>query len=327
MDADSEAKVKEYINHNEETQWLWKLAETIADLAWIEKETKEGFLGKWLKNDENLLLYAELTMKTEKLSVWESIRRKLLELKLWVTCPYFADFKNFLGELKRWTVISTTDNSTSSSTTESSTSRTSTFGRVSTETTPWSNWATTESNETWKQHMFCGTSINNIKSEPFEKNSKTWVTWCSRTARNNWRNFWIILPSWDAYDAGKLPWKNCIKSIPEDKRENRPQNSWKWIDLPKFKSINKWNYADIYVESKSNYGHRAVAFRDDSGQWYVLDPYTRVNWRLDNSPKKLKDYLKARKIVKAHIYESKWYKKDSSSVYDDQWTGYEWWNG
>ena len=69
MDADSEAKVKEYINHNEETQWLWKLAETIADLAWIEKETKEGFLGKWLKNDENLLLYAELTMKTEKLSV------------------------------------------------------------------------------------------------------------------------------------------------------------------------------------------------------------------------------------------------------------------
>ena len=319
MDIEKKAKVEEYINNNEQTQWLWVLAETVANLAWIEKETKEWFLYKWLKNDETLLAYAELTMKTEKLNIWESIKQKLLELKLSITCPYFADFKDFLEELKRWTDTSTNSSSTTDVT--------------STETT-------SESTETWK-HVFCWTNVGNIKSEPYEKNSQTWVTWCSKTARNNWKNFWIILPSWNAYDAWKLPWRDCIKSIPEDKKEKQPQKSWKWIELSKIKSINEWNYADIYTDSKSNYWHRAAAFKDDSWQWYVLDPYTRVNWKLDSSPKKLEDYLKVRKIIKAHIYESKWYLPDwqevaenpkvetavqwAISIAEDNCHWYEWW--
>jgi len=293
LNADTKTQVEEFIENNEQSQWLWPLAETVADLVWVEEETKRWFLSKWLKNDENLLSYAELTMKTEKLNIWDSIKQKLLEVKLSITCPYFSDFKDFLENLKRWTVIANTPETVS------------------------------ESSET-PTNTFCGTNINNIKSEPFEKNSKTWVTWCSKTARYNWKNFGIELPSWNAYDAGKLPWKDCIKSIPEDKKEKRPQKSWKWIELSTFKSISKWNYADIYVESKSSYGHRAAAFKDDSWQRYVLDPYTRVNWILDNSPKKLEDYIKARKIVKAHIYESNWYKENSSDIYDDEWTWYEW---
>lgn len=313
LDAEKKAKVENYVEEKEQKNWFWKLAETIADLAWVEKETKESFLNKWLKNDENLLTYAELTMKTEKLNFWESIKRKLLEVKLSITCPYFADFKDFLEDLKRWSNISTTGTSTET---------------------------TSESIELGNR-MFCGTSVSRIKSAPFQKNSKTWVTWCSKTARNNWKNFWIILPSWDAYSAWKLPWKDCVKSIPENRKNEQPQKSWEWIDISKFKSISKWNYADIYTGSKSNYGHRAAAFKDDSWQWYVLDPYTRVNWRLDNSPKKLEDYLSVKKIVKAHIYESRWYLPDDKESSENpqvekavQWAietaednchGYEWW--
>lgn len=297
MDADKKAKVEEYIDKNEKTKWFWKITETVAELTWVEKETKDSFLSKWLKNDKNLLSYAELTMKTEKLNFWELIKSKLLELRLSITCPYFADFKFFLEELKRWTTISTTGSSTIEI---SNTSTTHTYSST--------RETTSESTETWN-HTFCGTSVNNIKSEPFQKNSETWVTWCSKTARFNWYNFGLNLPSWNAYDAWRLPWKDSIQTIPSNKINERPQRFRKWIQSSTFKWISKWNYADIYVESKSSYGHRAAAFKDDSWQRYVLDPYSRVNWKLDNSPKKLEDYMRFRRIVKAHIYKSKWYKK------------------
>ena len=293
MNADTESKVNEYIQQKEESEWNSGILDTVADLAWLEKETKDKWhFFKWLRNDENLLTYANLTMDSENLSFWDSVKRKLLELKLSITCKYFPDFKDFLAELKRWT-------------------------NTNTETT-------NESTETWN-HIYCWTNVNSIKSEPYEKNSKTWVTWCSKTARWNWKNFGIELPSWNAYNAWELPWKNCIKTIPEDKRDKLPKNNWKWIEFSAFKFLTRWNYADIYTSSKSDYGHRAAAFKDDSWQRYVLDPYTRVKWIMDNSPKKLEDYLSVRKVVKAHIYESNWYKESGSDTYDDEWKGYEWW--
>lgn len=322
MDSSKELEVKKYIDEKERTGWLSGLFEVTADLVWIEKETKEWILSNWLKNDENLLEYAKLVTKTEKLTARESIRYRLLELKLSIVCPYFADFKDFLEELKLWSDTSMENTTDTASTTA-----------ASTENTP-------ESSET-SANKFCWTSVNKIKSEPFERNSSTWVTWCSKTARNNWKNFWIILPSWNAYDAWQLPWKNCLTTIPSDKKDERPTNKRKWIESEKFNSVWKWNYADIYTDSKSaKYWHRAAAFRDDSWQWYVLDPYTRVNWKLDNSPKKLEDYLKFRKIVKAHIYESKWYVWETVEAMDGsveravQWAiniaedncyWYEWW--
>lgn len=285
-------KIRDYINENEKNNWLQQVVDFFTDQDKTqENKENEGFkFSDWLKNDKNLLEYAKLYNKPEKLNIWESIKFKLLELKLSVTCPYFADFKEFLEELKRWTDTSTTD------TTDTSTTSSISTGTVS------------ESIETWN-HTFCGISLSNIKSEPFQRNSKTWVTWCSKTARDNWKNFWLDLPSWNAYDAWMLPWKDSIETIPKDKINERPNKWWEWIKISLFKSISKWNYADIYVGSSSNYGHRASAFKDDSWQRYVLDPYIRVNWKLDNSPKKLEDYLAVKKIVKAHIYQSKWYKK------------------
>ena len=327
MDQSKEQQIKEYIDSNEQTKWFWKLAETVADLAWVEKETKESFLSKWLKNDESLLAYAELVMKVEDLNTWEKIKKGLLELKLSITCFYFADFKYFLEELKRWPDTSTTDTSTTD------THETTTTSTTHIETS-------SESSEA-SAHTFCWTSVSNIKSEPFERNSRTWVTWCSKTARNNWKNFWIVLPAWDAYKAGTKPWKDSIQTIPIDKINEKPEKKRKWIETSAFKSIAKWNYADLYVESKSSYGHRAAAFRDNSWQWYVLDPYVRVNNKLDTSPKKLEDYMQARKIVKAHIYESKWYLPEwqeaarnpkvenavqwAIGIAEDNINWYEWW--
>ena len=300
MDSSKESEIKDYIQKKEEATWTTALIDTVADLAWLEKESKKWALSKRLKNDENLLSYADLTMKTEKLTFWESVKHKLLELKLSITCPYFADFKDFLNNLRLWTDTS-----------------------VWTTTTPTETVG--ESNET-VIHSFYGTNINNIKSEPFEKNSQTWVTRCSKTARCNWKNFGIDLPCWNAYDAWKLPGKNSIATLPKNKIDKRPQKSWDKIEISTFKSITAWNYADIFTESKSNYGHRAAAFRDDSWQRYVLDPYTRVNWKLDNSPKKLEDYLKVKKIVKSHFYKSTWYNDNRSDTHRDKWTWYEWWN-
>ena len=81
MDIDKKTKVKEYINDNEQTKWYWKFVETIADLTWVEKETKESFLTNWLKNDDDLLAYAELAIKTEKLNFWEILKQRLKGIK------------------------------------------------------------------------------------------------------------------------------------------------------------------------------------------------------------------------------------------------------
>ncbi len=314
MDAEKKAKVEEYINNNE-PQWFWKLAKGIVeDLTWLKEETEswqengpeKWFLSLWLKNNETMLAYAELAMKTEKLTPKESIKYKLLELRLSIPfcCPYFADFKEFLEELKRWPDTSKQDKPSTETSTEASTEASS---KASSKT--WTE-VTTDSIET-SNHTFCWTNIRNIKSKPFQKNSRTWVTWCSKTARLNWYNFGLVLGTWEtAFIAWRNPWKDSLQTIPANKINKKPKQSWTWIKIDIFKNINSWNFADIYTDSKSRYGHRAIAFKDDNWQWYVLDPYTRINGELDNSPKKLEDYLKVRKIVKAHIYKSNWYNQN-----------------
>lgn len=300
MDENKKDKVKAYIKENENnTQEGWNpdpIKTLTDDLSSLEQETEFWFLSERLRNDKGLLAYAELAMQKEKLSIWKSIKLKLLDMKLSITCPYFEDFKDFLEELKRWKDTSRSDDSKQND------------EETDTETDEWSK----ESKEA-TAHTFCGVNIDNIKSEPFERSDKNGITRCSKTARNNWKNFNVNLPRGNAYDAWKAPWKDSVKTIPEDKTNEKPLNSWSWIEASSFESLTKWNFADIYTNSKSNYGHRASAFKDDNWEWYVLDPYTRVNWKLDNSPKKLKDYLSVRKIVKANIYESRWYKSMQAS--------------
>lgn len=284
---ENEAQIKQYIEDKNKDSASWNLDNIRSEfdsLIWREeKETGDWLkLFEWLKNDKNLLKYAELKSKEKDLKRWEKIKMDLLDLKLSVTCPYFKDFKQFLEELSKWENISQ----------------------------PW-NWS--ESAEfQWK--TFCGFNVGRICSSPYYKNSQSWVTWCSKTARENGKKFWIVLPSWNAYDAWERPWEDCKWTIPSDKVNERPRKNWNAISSSDFSSWSKWNFADIYVESGSDYGHRASAFKDDSGQWYVLDPYTRVNWKIDISPKKLEDYIQCKKIVKAHFYESKWYVPDNQEV-------------
>lgn len=298
----NEAKIKEYIEKKEEKQQQEpNYLDSVTDLVWLEEETRDWVLSEWLKNDKSLLAYARLFNKQGKLNIWDSLRFKILEVKLSVTCPYFADFKDFLKELQRGEDTSKLD--------KSDQNYTEVINTTSTEKTELSN----ESKETLT-HTFCWISINDIKSEPFQRSGKTGVTRCSKTARSNWSNFNVKLPRGNAYDAGKNPWNGCLMTIPSDKQNERPESNRESISTEKFNSEWKGNYADIYTNSKSiKYWHRASAFKDDSWEWYVLDPYTRVNWKLDNSPKKLKDYLGVKKIVKSHFYESKWFKWLESS--------------
>ena len=183
-----EAEIKEYIENKQKDSAPWAL-ETIRtefnSLIWKEeKETRDWLhLFEWLKNDKNLLQYAELKMKDKKeMKRWDKMKMELLELKLSITCSYFKDFKSFLEELKKWEYES-------------------------------------ESIQSWNEsldftdHEFCWLWLWEIQSYPYYKNSETQITWCSRTAWMNWQNFWLNLPRWDAYNAWEKPWENSINSL------------------------------------------------------------------------------------------------------------------
>jgi hypothetical protein len=213
-------------------------------------------------------------------------------LRISVTCPYFEDFKIFLDELKKWE--NTDENN---------------------EDNIWSSQDNIDL--VWAEHDFLWTDVYNIRSQPFYKNPSTWVTRCAATARFNWLNFWLVLPSWDAYTAwAKIPHIPQYKvTTPESRKNQKPKSSWVGIDLDEFKNIKEKgdgiNFADIYLNSNSKYGHRAVAFKDDIWERYVLDPYTRVKWKLNNKPKKLSEYMSNKKIVKSNFYHSSWYRFES----------------
>ena len=300
-------KIWEYIQEKEKYTIIWTLDSIKSEFdALVWKEKKETWdwlkLFEWLKNDKNLLTYAELKNKEEsELSGWDKLKINLLELKLSITCPYFSDFKVFLEELKKWDYVS---ESLAGASTEDITA-------TQSDTQWWSDMTSqvdeyTENIHQW--HEFCNVPIWEIHSYPYYKNSKTWVTWCSATAQMNGQNFWLNLPHWDAYNAWAKPWKDVLYTLPKNKINKKPSKQWPSLTTSEFQSVkDDSNFADIYVESKSNYGHRAVAFRDATWQWYVLDPYIRVKWRLDDSPKKLEDYLSTKKIVKSHFYQSNWY--------------------
>ena len=152
--------------------------------------------------------------------------------------------------------------------------------------------------------------VYSIKSCCLLRDEKTWKLCCSRTARINWKNFWLTLPRWNAYWAWKYPWRNCLSTLPSDKKNTQPSANWPWIEETEISRIpTDANFIDFCAYSRSNFWHRAVWFRDGSWERYVLDPYIKVHWQKDIYPKRLNDYLKKRKIVKAHFYHSNGYRK------------------
>ena len=182
---DNLKNIKDFIEQKEKETPIWQINESLEKL-WLDVK-----IWQWLNGDKDLLSYAEyfLDLKESWWFLW-SIKMQFLELKLSVTCPYFKDFKVFLAELKKWERLNNGGNNDH-------------LDKI---------WGTSE---------FMWTKISEIKSHPFYKNSKTWVTRCSATARFNAENFGLKLPSWDAYDAWKKPWKECLMTIPESKKDRR----------------------------------------------------------------------------------------------------------
>ncbi|MCK9467041.1 MAG: hypothetical protein M0P94_01820 [Candidatus Absconditabacterales bacterium] len=276
-------KVQNYIESQNKKS---NLSETQNSLKEFGLDLK---VGEWLKNDKDMLDYAQLFLKekieNKKRTFKEEFKIGLLELKLQIKCSYFADFKEFLKDLKE---------------SESSTKQK-------------EDATDSKQKESKEQGMridnkFFNTSISKMKSHPYYKNSASGVTWCSATARFNSESFGLNLPRGDAYNAGKEPGKACLKTIPSNKFDKKPQNSWSNLSLSDFndQKDEKINFADIYTNSQSGYGHRVVGFKDNLGQWYVLDPYTNVNG-LNDKPKKLEDYMGKRQIKKVHFYYSDGY--------------------
>lgn len=149
-----------------------------------------------------------------------------------------------------------------------------------------------------------GFDATKIQSSPFRRNPKTGVTLCAATAKFNAQQFWLTFPSGNAWDASttKPTEKEYQSSLPASKIEERPKRNWSPLSISDFDAMKGVNVADIFPDSKSGYGHRAVAFRDKNGERMVLDPYIKVAWIASTEPKKLEEYMKFTKVFKSHFY-------------------------
>lgn len=138
-----------------------------------------------------------------------------------------------------------------------------------------------------------------MKSEPFERSNKG-TTLCAKTAWSNAQNFGINLPRGNAYDAARetpisSAFKKTVGSVDQPKKIS--------TDFSKFASDS--NFADIYTTSKSQYGHRAIAFLNQSDhQRYVLDPYSN---KQKTDPIPLMEYQEKRGVIQANFYKSEYY--------------------
>lgn len=143
--------------------------------------------------------------------------------------------------------------------------------------------------------------FSNIKSSPAEKNPRTKVTLCSKTAQKNATNFWIKIPSGNAKE-----W--VLKPIEDNQHfvETKKKQGNKYISMDEVAPKNA-NFADISVKSTTpngaRYWHRAVAFLDSpSMKWYVLDPY--YSWGKWTSPIPLEQYPKHQVIEQVNFYNA-----------------------
>jgi len=143
--------------------------------------------------------------------------------------------------------------------------------------------------------------FSKIKSSPSEKNPKTGVTQCSATAQKNAKNFWIILPNWNAKEWVHKP---IIDKEHFLSSSTKQQNNNSCVDINI--SPENANFADISVESDTinwrKYGHRAVAFMNDDRQRYVLDPY--YSWWYNTKPIPRNKYPKHNRAEQINFYNA-----------------------
>lgn len=136
-----------------------------------------------------------------------------------------------------------------------------------------------------------GVPMGGISSGPAER-SPSGSTLCSKTARENAeRIFGVRLRRGDAIDVQNSYGAEGLRHSSDPSRSPTEIAS----GLPP--SDPNANFADVFTGSKSEYGHRCVAFKKNDA-WYVLDPY--VNKTTDPVP--LAQYPRANQIRKAALY-------------------------
>lgn len=134
----------------------------------------------------------------------------------------------------------------------------------------------------WKNHEAFW-----INSLPMEKIWK--MTYCSRTARKNLYRLWVdeklvpVGPS--AIASMKMYWNK--------------ENYWQKLDkLPQ-----NVNVLDLFIDSLSEYEHRAAAFLANNW-WFVWDPYSKLKSNKDDTtlPIPMDEYLKEKTLLWAFAY-------------------------
>lgn len=258
MELEKESKIKNYIQEKEQLTW-----NTVADLSSLDKEIKDWFLTEWVRNDAGLLKYAELAMK-EELSLGESVKLSLLDLKLSLSCPYFSDFKKFLSELKQWNRNSDVNNSSSNDKEpekELSTEK---------ETNKWDAEA-----NSWN----IGTSTLNAKTTEPKVESNNWkiietaIQTAMKIAEDN--SYWYEL--WGTGNKNGRKWFDCQSFVRHCFIQawiDIPPSWWcspmlkqfgdKWFECITFKKNEKLKPWDILLDPKK---HTEMCISEDKIAW------------------------------------------------------------
>lgn len=251
---EKEAEIKSYIQDKEQAEWKADLVGNIAELTSLEEEVKDWFLSEWIRNDKGLLSYAELAMKKEDLSFWESTKFNLLDIKLSLTCSYFSDFKNFLNGLKNWN--DTSDKSSPSSTESTTESQTNVdSSKSNTETMDWKvesavQWALSIAGDNSYWYELWGTG----------KSGKKWYD-CQSLVRGSFIHAWLdVPPSWWCATMRKQFEKVWFEWIPlpkskEERKEWAIKNAKKWdifLQPSKHTELYVWNGKIVWAHSNKD---------------------------------------------------------------------------
>ncbi len=195
-------------------------------------------------------------------------------------------------------------------------------------------------------------SLHTTKSHPFQRwqkrttkdwKEKQWTTLCSLTTRLNLEMLGLPNPPrGDALAAMKNPqyfdyWPLAWSILTKD---FKPEWEKEWDTYGKKDiAMVRWcegnnitasvedtsascnaNFGEMYMSSKSVYGHRAAIFKSkDNGQRYVLDPYVGGAWI---EPQPLKTYLnkcesKWKKVYRVNLFNN------TTANNKDGWMGYQ----
>lgn len=157
---------------------------------------------------------------------------------------------------------------------------------------------------------------NKIKSNDAEKNDNN-ITMCSKTARKNLAKL-IPKKAYLFFNENQISeaiqtYNKYLKNDPSRyliprSNANLVEKFYKQNDkiekyygdnktLEKQMKNNKSDVFDVIVKSKSNYGHRAVAFKNKKdNKIYILDPYRKIDNKTTTKPIPFLKYSKNNKI-------------------------------